>query len=90
MGVAKLVFALVSTTHQAAPGSVQLSAFLLDVIHCLRVGLDQTLRCLPKRVHLGRGAGKISKSLKTNSIFSQRFGCILELGRCKHFQTKLV
>lgn len=58
MRVAKLVFALVSTSHQAAPGSVQLSAFLLNVIHCLRVGLDQTFCCLPKRVDLSRGAGK--------------------------------
>lgn len=52
--VAKLVFALVGTSHQAAPGSVQLSAFLLDVVHRFRVGLDQTLRCLPKGVHLGK------------------------------------
>lgn len=56
MGVAKFVFALVSTSYQAAPGSVKFSAFLLDVIHCLWVGLDQTLRCLTKRVHLGTGA----------------------------------
>lgn len=53
MGVAQLVFALISTSHQAAPGRVQLSAFLLDVVHCLWVGLNQTFRCLAKRVHLG-------------------------------------
>lgn len=57
MGVAQLVFALVGPSYQAAPGGVQLGALLLDVVHCLWVGLDQTLRCLPKRVHLGRGMG---------------------------------
>lgn len=72
VGVAKFVFALVSTSHQAAPGSVQLSAFLLDVIYCLRVGLDQTLCCLPKRVHLGREVGTMSDSLKGNNIYSAR------------------
>lgn len=58
VGVAKLVFALVSTTHQAAPGGVQLSALFLDIIHSLRVGLDQTLCRLSERVHLCRGVDK--------------------------------
>lgn len=60
VGVAKLVFALISTSYQTAPGSVQLSALLLDVIHCLWMGLDQTLCCLTKRIYLDSGAGKIS------------------------------
>lgn len=61
VGVAQLVFALVGTSHQAAPGSVQLCAFLLDVVHCFRVGLDQALCCLSERVNLGRGMAKLSK-----------------------------
>lgn len=52
MGVAQLVLALVSTTHQTAPGCVQLSALLLDVIHSLGMRLDQTLCGLTQRVHL--------------------------------------
>lgn len=40
MRVSKLVFALVSTSYQTAPGSVELSTLLLYVIHSLRVGLD--------------------------------------------------
>lgn len=58
MGVAKLVFALIGTAHQTAPSGVQLSALLLDIIHCLWVWLDQAFCCLTKRVHLGKGAGK--------------------------------
>lgn len=43
MGVSQFVLALISSAHQAAPSRVQLSALLLDVIHGLGVGLDQTL-----------------------------------------------
>lgn len=68
MGVPKLVFALVSTAHQAAPGSVQLSAFLLNVINCLGVGLNETFCCLPKRVHLRRGGEERSEGLKNSVI----------------------
>lgn len=58
MGVAQLVLALVSSTHQAAPGRVELGALLLDVVHSLRVGLDQTLCRLAQGVHLAvDGAG---------------------------------
>ena len=61
MGVSQLVLALVSSSHQAAPGGVQLGALLLDVIHGLGVGLDQTLCRLAQRVHL-RDEFKESKS----------------------------
>lgn len=52
MRVAELFLALVGSSHQAAPGCVQLCAFLLDVILRLRVRLDKALRCLSKRIHL--------------------------------------
>lgn len=52
VGVAQFVLALVGTSHEAAPRRVQLSAFLLNIIHSLRMGLDQTLSCLTQRVHL--------------------------------------
>jgi len=58
--VAQFFFALVSTTHQATPGSVQLGALLLDVVHSLRMRLNQTLCGLPKRVHLPQGENYIS------------------------------
>lgn len=64
MRVRKLVFALISPTHQAAPGSVQLSTLLLNIIHSLRVGLNQTLSHLPQRVDLGRDE-ETSKTLKS-------------------------
>ena len=57
MGVAQLVLPLVGAAHQAAPRRVQLRALLLDVVHRLGVGLDQTLRRLPQRVHLRTGWG---------------------------------
>lgn len=53
--VAQFFFALVSTTHQAAPGCVQLSALLLDVIHSLWMRLNQTLSSLTQWVHLPQG-----------------------------------
>ena len=52
MGISQLVFALVSATHQTAPGGVQLGALLLDVVYRFGVGLDQTLRRFPQRVYL--------------------------------------
>lgn len=58
VGIAQLVLALVCTAHQAAPSRVELSAFLLDVVHSLRVGLDQPLCCLAQGVYLAvDGAG---------------------------------
>lgn len=66
VGVAQLVLALVSTPHQAAPGRVELRALLLDVVHGLGVGLDQTLSRLPQRVHLGSGAGHIRTCLTSD------------------------
>ena len=58
VGVAQLVLPLVGATHQAAPGRIQLRALLLDVVHRLGVGLDQTLRRLPQRVYLRSGQGE--------------------------------
>ena len=55
MGISQLVFALVSATHKAAPGGVQLGALLLDVIYRFGVGLDQTLRRFPQGVYLDNG-----------------------------------
>lgn len=52
VGVAQLVLALVGSAHQAAPRRVELGALLLDVVHGLRVGLDQPLCRLAQGVNL--------------------------------------
>lgn len=52
MRVAELFLALVGSSYQAAPGRVQLGAFLLNVILCLGVRLDEALRRVPERIHL--------------------------------------
>jgi len=76
VGAAQLVLALVGPAHQAAPRRVQLRALLLDVIHGLRVGLDQTLRRLPQRVHLGRTTSRASGPKAHLELLSRASGAL--------------
>lgn len=81
MRIDQLVLALVRPAHQTAPGSVQLAAFVLDVLHSLWVGLDQTLGCLPERVDLSReGAPSVRSTAPSERGRATRLlgPCLLE------------
>lgn len=78
MRVDQLVLPLVRPAHQTAPGSVQLTALVLDVLHSLWVGLDQTLGCLPERVDLSREGARSVPS----TAHSERGRATQLLGPC--------